>query len=367
MLIWLHRINIGVRPGDTRTPTRLLVCDASHVCFKAWSLSSTISRMSFTMTYLLGSHHVTLSVARAQEDVDFHTKVLGMRLIKKTVLYDGAAPIYHLYYSNANGDPSAVVTTFPWARQGIYGKRGTNQAREVMLSVPADSMNFWANRLGQFTIDYTQVELFGERRIALNHPSGIEYVLVGVDGDPRVGHPGHGVPQEYAVHGIYGIGIHAYDQERMVDFVEDVFFRTGKVNEEGDVARFKIGSDEFGNWAELRGNRTDDQGSWRFAAGTYHHFAWNFDTLENQEAVKVEVEGAGYTDISELKDRTYFKSHYVRTPGGPLFELAVTHADGGWDCDESPEELGKNFMIPSHFERERGTIMSQLEPITVED
>ena len=49
--------------------------------------------------------------------MDFHTKVLGMRFIKKTVLYDGSIPIYHLYYSNANGDPSAVVTTFPWAQQ----------------------------------------------------------------------------------------------------------------------------------------------------------------------------------------------------------------------------------------------------------
>ncbi|WP_258932904.1 VOC family protein [Nesterenkonia pannonica] len=65
------------------------------------------------MTYLLGSHHVTLSVAGAQEDVDFHTKVLGLRFIKKTVLYDGSIPVYHLYYSNANGDPSSVVTTFP--------------------------------------------------------------------------------------------------------------------------------------------------------------------------------------------------------------------------------------------------------------
>lgn len=169
------------------------------------------------------------------------------------------------------------------------------------------------------------------------------------------------------MHGIYGMGIHVYDQDRMVDFAKDVFFLGGEIAEAGDVARFKVGSDEFGNWVELRGNRTDDQGTWRFAAGTYHHFAWNFDTLENQEASKFEIEGAGYTDISELKDRTYFKSHYVRTPGGALFELAVTHADGGWDCDESPEELGQKFMLPPQFEHEREHIMSQLEPLRVDD
>jgi len=319
------------------------------------------------MTYLLGSHHVTLSVGAAQEDVDFHTKVLGMRFIKKTVLYDGSIPIYHLYYSNANGDPSAVVTTFPWAQQGRFGRRGTNQAREVMLAVPAGSLDFWAQRFKSWDIAYTQSELFGERRIALNHPCGLEYVLVGVEGDPRLGYSGNGIPQEHAIHGIYGTGIHVYDQDRMVDFAKDVFFLGGEISEAEGVARFKVGSDDFGNWVELRGNRTDEQGTWRFAAGTYHHFAWNFDTLENQEASKFDIEGAGYTDISELKDRTYFKSHYVRTPGGALFELAVTHADGGWDCDESPEELGSAFMLPPQFEHEREHIMNQLEPLRTED
>lgn len=86
------------------------------------------------MAFVEGSHHVTLSVAGAQEDVDFHVKTLGMRFIKRTVLFDGSLPIYHLYYSNANGDPSSVITTFPWAQQGRFGKPGTNQAREVLLS-----------------------------------------------------------------------------------------------------------------------------------------------------------------------------------------------------------------------------------------
>src|ERR1700710_1340254 len=107
------------------------------------------------MTYIVGSHHVTLSVGKAQEDVDFHTLVLGMRFIKKTVLYDGNEPVYHLYYSNANGDPSSVVTTFPWAQAGIYGVRGTNQAREVMLSVPAGSLDWWAKRFSEHSVDAT--------------------------------------------------------------------------------------------------------------------------------------------------------------------------------------------------------------------
>jgi glyoxalase family protein len=305
-------------------------------------------------------------VGGAQEDVDFHTRVLGMRFIKKTVLYDGSTPIYHFYYSNANGDPSSVVTTFPWAQAGLYGKRGTNQAREVFLSVPSGSMDYWVKRLGEHDILAKQSEAFGTRRLEFEHPCGVEYVFVGNEEDPRVGHTGHGVPQEHAIHGIHGVGIHVYDQDRMVEFANEVFFAQGKVAEEGHRAQFQVGKESHGNYIELTGNRTDDQGTWRYGAGTYHHFAWNLDTLQNQEQVKFDIEGGGYTDISELKDRTYFKSHYVRTPGGALFELAVTHDDGGWDCDESPEELGMAFMLPPQFESERERIMAQLEPVTTD-
>lgn len=315
------------------------------------------------MTYVTGSHHVTLSVGHAQEDVDFHTKVLGMRFIKKTVLYDGSTPIYHLYYSNANGDPSSVVTTFPWAQAGVYGKRGTNQAREVFLSVPSGSLDYWDKRLGQHDIETQMTEVFGERRVNFRHPSGLEYVMVGNEADPREGFTGNGVSAEHAVHGIHGTGVHVYDQDRMVEFARDVFQAKGNIQEEGDRVRFQVGDDKFGNYVELTGNRTDEQGTWHYGAGTYHHFAWNLDTLENQNAIKFEIEGAGYTDISELKNRTYFKSHYVRTPGGALFELAVTHNEGGWDCDESPEELGQAFMLPPQFEDQRQSIMDQLEPI----
>ena len=319
------------------------------------------------MTYIQGSHHVTLSVGHAQEDVDFHTQVLGMRFIKKTVLYDGGTPIYHLYYSNATGDPSSVVTTFPWAQAGVYGKRGTNQAREVLLSVPEHSLDYWEKRLTAHGVAAANVELFGARRVVFAHPCGIEYALVGTEGDPRVAYAGPHVPQEHGIHGIYGMAIHAHTPDRTVEFAERVFFSKGKILEDGDRATFQIGNDAYGNHVEVLGNRTDDQGTWSYGAGTYHHFAWNLDNLENQQLVKFDIEGAGYTDISELKDRTYFKSVYCRMPGGALFELAVTHTAGGWDCDESPEELGRQFMLPPQFEDKRDFIMSQLEPITVQD
>lgn len=80
--------------------------------------------------------------------------------------------------------------------------------------------------------------------------------------------------------------------------------------------------------------------------------------------MKFDIEGVGYTDISEPKDRTYFKSVYVRTPAGALFELAVTTLLG-WATDESPNELGSAFEVPPQFESQREQVMEQRETIEV--
>lgn len=315
------------------------------------------------MPHIAGSHHATLSVAGAQEDVDFHTGTLGLRFIKKTVLYDGSLPIYHLYYSNAGGDASSVVTTFPFRQAGISGRRGTNQARELHLAVPAGSLDYWQERLSSRGVEVQDAEVLDQRRLLFHHPCGIEYALVGVEGDPRRGYDGNGVPEEHAIHGIHGVGVHVYNPENMVEFVNGQFY--GKsMAEEGDRVVLSIGEPGRGGGVELVVNRKDEPGTWKFGAGTIHHFAWDMESYENQDAVKFEIEGVGYTDISELKDRTYFKSVYVRTPGGALFELAVT-TPLGWATDESPNELGTRFQVPPQFEAQRDDILAQLEPVQI--
>ena len=63
--------------------------------------------------------------------------------------------------------------------------------------------------------------------------------------------------------------------------------------------------------------------------------------MDVQDRVKAEVEGLGFTDVSERKDRRYFKSVYVRTPAGTLFEAAHSI---GFLVDESRENLGTEFI-----------------------
>ena len=45
-----------------------------------------------------GLHHVTAVTADAQPNLDFYTRFLGMRLVKKTVNQDDVSA-YHLFYA----------------------------------------------------------------------------------------------------------------------------------------------------------------------------------------------------------------------------------------------------------------------------
>jgi glyoxalase family protein len=81
--------------------------------------------------------------------------------------------------------------------------------------------------------------------------------------------------------------------------------------------------------------------------------------------VKDWLVGLGFTDVSESKDRGYFFSMYMRSPGGALCELAWS-TEAGFTIDESVEELGTHMCIPPHWEDRRSEI-SQLEPIETDE
>ncbi len=94
-----------------------------------------------------GYHHLTLSTDGAQEDYDFYTKTLGLYSVKRTVLFDGTMPVYHLYYGSRHGDASTIITTFPFKKPGVYGRRGTNQSRTIMQAIPVGASDYWVDRL----------------------------------------------------------------------------------------------------------------------------------------------------------------------------------------------------------------------------
>jgi glyoxalase family protein len=126
---------------------------------------------------ILGIHHITAIAGEAQRNYDFYTKVLGLRLVKKTVNFDDPGT-YHFYYGNENGTPGTILTFFPWphVKRGITG---TGMATEIGYSVPAGSIEFWANRFKEGKVKHDQpVERFSEIMLALQDPDGLKLNLV---------------------------------------------------------------------------------------------------------------------------------------------------------------------------------------------
>src|SRR2546421_12487788 len=98
-----------------------------------------------------GIHHITVCASSAQEDIDFFTQVVGQRMIKQTILFDGRYAHYHLYYSNANPEPGTVMTTFPYKR--VKGRKGSDQIQATSYTVPHGTMSFWLDHLKKHTIE----------------------------------------------------------------------------------------------------------------------------------------------------------------------------------------------------------------------
>jgi len=82
------------------------------------------------MSLITGLHHVTAIAGDAQENVDFYSGVLGMRLVKRSVNQDSPGT-YHLFYADGVGHPGADIRFPPWpempAVQSGVGLSGSQQ------------------------------------------------------------------------------------------------------------------------------------------------------------------------------------------------------------------------------------------------
>src|SRR5436190_6782590 len=66
---------------------------------------------------LEGIHHITAITGDAPRNVDFYARVLGLRMVKKTVNQDDPT-IYHLFYGDEEGHPGLDLTFFEYPGVG---------------------------------------------------------------------------------------------------------------------------------------------------------------------------------------------------------------------------------------------------------
>jgi len=311
---------------------------------------------------LTGYHHITACAGGAQEDVNFFTQSVGLRMAKQTVLMDGKIPIYHLYYSNASIEPGSVMTTFPYSR--LQGRRGSGQVHATAFTVAKGTLPFWKDHLKRHKIEQQPVaERFGQSFIRFSHPAGLDFEVIEDKEDQRKGWTTPEIGLGESVRGFHGAVLsvrEVAETERF--FTEALGFR--KTGLDGNYHRFETGTGGANKTVTLLHEPDRPAGSWTFGAGTVHHIAlWGADddALTRQKAIYEEL---GYTDASEIKDRFYFHSMYCRCPGGILVE-SCCNVPGGFEKDEPWNQLGTKLHLPPWWAGRTDEMMSVLEPIRV--
>ena len=305
---------------------------------------------------ILGIHHITAIAAGAKKNHEFYTKVLGLRLVKKTVNYDDPTT-YHFYYGNETGEPGTILTFFPW--EGIRrGRAGTGQVTAVSFSVPGGSMSFWLDRFRGYNVTYNNPSSrFGEEALVFLDPDGLKLEFVSDAGDERNAWDADEVPPEFGIRGFHSAALTLEGYEATAKLITDVFgYR--KTEEHVNRFRFVNPNGKYANTLDLVCLPAGQRGS--VAGGTVHHIAFRTANEGDQLGVREKLISLGYNVTPQI-DRNYFKSVYFREPGGVLFEIATDTP--GFTVDEDLSDLGRGLMLPDWLEFRRGEIESVLPPI----
>lgn len=309
------------------------------------------------MKTILGIHHITAITGDPQQNIDFYSGLLGLRLVKVTVNYDDPGS-YHFYYGDGQGRPGTILTFFAWpgARRG---RPGNSQVTATSFSVPPGSMAFWRDRLAARNVAIENpVERFGQQLLPFTDGDGMRLELVETAGasSERTWSEG-GVPAEFAIRGFHSATLSE------AGYVRTAALLTGTmgfhlVGQEDNRYRYEVDKGGAGAIVDVIGAPGAADG--RVAVGTVHHIAWRTADDAQQREWLGEVTRLGY-HVSPVMDRTYFHSIYFREPGGILFEIATDSP--GFAVDEPVEKLGDSLALPSWLEGQRAHIEVALPPI----
>jgi glyoxalase family protein len=287
-----------------------------------------------------GIHHISAITGDARRNVDFYTRVLGLRLVAKSVNQDDPS-VYHLFYGDEVAHPGADMTFFeyPYAKPG---RAGAGMVHRIVWRVGAPAaLDFWAARRGDEGVEHER----DERPEGLGH----ELVVTSAPDPPLIAdHPE--IPAELALQGFEGVRAYSHRPDASAAVLERL------MGAERTEDTFELRGDKRGGWIAFD---PAPQERGRQSAGTVHHIAWG-TTDENMNAWIEKVTRAGIPN-SGLVDRHFFHSLYFREPGGILYELATE--EPGFLVTGPVEELGKRIILPPFLESRRERIEARLTPL----
>lgn len=309
------------------------------------------------MTVITGLHHVTCIAGDAQENVDFYSGVLGMRLVKKSVNQDSPGT-YHLFYADGEGHPGTDITFFPWPEMPP-AKPGIGLSMEVSLAVPVGSVDYWGERLAEHHLAVGEIETRrGTSALPFTDPHGLPLVLHET-GDPRDFTPWREspVPVGKQIRGLHSVRLWERDLAITSSFLTGVLGFVD-IGDEREWFGFAIDGGGSGRYLEIREIPDAERGRW--GTGGVHHVAWRVPDDKAELEIRERIDRARRRP-TEVIDRFWFKSVYFLEPGGVLFEIAT---DGpGFTVDEDPASLGEHLVLPPWLEPQRGEIEAALPPI----
>lgn len=301
---------------------------------------------------LEGIHHISAITGDAAGNVDFYARVLGLRLVAKTVNQDDPT-VYHLFYGSEHGRPGSEITFFEYPG-AVRGRAGAGMVHRIAWRVAtSEALDFWAQRLAGAGIrSGRDADEAGRERLRFSDPEGLGLELVvsdSADAPLTAEHPE--IPAAHALLGFHGVRAYTEDVQRSRPVLEQVLGAT------------EVSDAVF----ELRGERRGGTIAYdpppaergRPGAGTVHHVAWG-TTVDEHPAWFARVQQAGIQS-SPIIDRHYFKAIYFREPSGVLFELSDDAP--GFTVDVPLEQLGEVIILPPHLEPQREAIVANLTPL----
>ena len=310
-----------------------------------------------TIKKTYGIHHITALASDPKANYDFYTKVLGLRLVKKSINQDDPET-YHFFFGNRSGEPGTGLTFFP--HPDIQrGQAGTGQAVEVTFAVPQSALSFWMNRFHELNVAYEGPETrFGETLIRVRDPDGTMIELIAVanvhDGDIWATDD---VPADVAIRGFHSTTLWIENIDKTSEILT-TYFGFKKIGQEENRHRYATGQSGIGQIVDIRDTTGFPRG--RPGAGTIHHVAFRAGSDEHETELRDALLKTGL-NITPVIDRYYFHSVYFREPNHILFEIATDQP--GFTVDEILGDLGGKLQLPPKFEPHRTEIEAALPKV----
>lgn len=318
---------------------------------------------------LEGIHHVSAITSNADKNHDFFTRILGMRLVKKSVNQDSTST-YHLFYGDAVGTPGTDMTYFDIPMAGRTYP-GVSSISSTSLRVKSEkALRYWEARFKEFQVPHAEIgETFGRSTLSFQDFEGSRLMLTVDDGTGiPYGIPWSepDIPEDFAIVGLGPVTLTVRKKEKTANVLTEVlgFEQIGsyppKVEGMKDILVFSTG--KGGPAGEIHLEERTDLPPERPGRGSVHHVAFRVKTYEEHSDWNKHLVSKGFITSGEV-DRYYFKAIYFRDPNGILFELSTD--EPGFAMDEPLETLGKKLALPPFLEPKREEIEASLRPLEI--